>query len=242
MKPDGMRLMAGRWVWLVAGVVWLLGLSACLELAAVDPAAPAVGPTLYVIPAGERAVVQTVIDGDTIDVVLAGGVARVRYIGVDAPERDEPYYQEAREENRRLVEGQTVILVRDVSETDSFGRLLRYVYIQPGIFVNAELLRRGYARLVTFPPDVSQQTLFSDLQHQAREAGQGLWGLSDLAEEAEEAAPAGCLICNRNAYNCSDFRTQAEAQACFDFCWEQVGEDSHQLDGGGDGVVCEQLP
>lgn len=230
-----------RWMgWVV--LIGLVGVAACLEPLPLEPAATIVAPALFPVPAGERAVVQTVIDGDTIDVVRGGDVQRVRYIGVDTPERDEPYYWEAREENRRLVEGQEVILVRDVSETDSFDRLLRYVYIQPGIFVNAELLRQGYARLVTFPPDVAQQALFRDLQTEAREAERGLWGQSDVAGEAESAAPAGCAICNRNVYNCADFRTQAEAQACFDFCWEQVGADTHQLDGGGDGVVCEQLP
>jgi micrococcal nuclease len=68
-----------------------------------------------------------------------------------------------------------VILVKDVSETDRFGRLLRYVYLEDGTFVNAELVRQGYAVIATFPPDVRHQELFLELEREAREAGRGLW-------------------------------------------------------------------
>lgn len=56
------------------------------------------------------------------------------------------------------------------------------------------------------------------------------------------AAPEGCTVCTANVYNCSDFSTQAEAQACHDYCFEQVGYDVHQLDGDDDGEACESLP
>ncbi|MEM7118342.1 MAG: thermonuclease family protein [Chloroflexota bacterium] len=187
------------------------------------------------IPDGDRATVDFVIDGDTIEVLLDGELWRVRYIGVDTPERDEPFYEEATELNRRLVGGETVILVKDVSETDRFGRLLRYVYLEDGTFVNAELIRQGVARLVTFPPDVAFQEQFSALQVEARTSGAGLWGKSELG--------AGVVCdCSGNNYNCADFTKQSEAQACYDFCVSEVGEDIHHLDGGGDGLVCESLP
>ncbi|MCA9998255.1 MAG: thermonuclease family protein, partial [Anaerolineales bacterium] len=102
------------------------------------------------IPPGDRATVDFVIDGDTVDVLLGGESYRVRYIGVDTPERDEPFYAEATAANAALVDGAEVILVRDVSETDQYGRLLRYVYLPNGTFVNAELVAQGYARVVTF--------------------------------------------------------------------------------------------
>lgn len=54
--------------------------------------------------------------------------------------------------------------------------------------------------------------------------------------------PGGCSICSYDAYNCSDFSTQAEAQACFNYCWAQVGYDVHQLDADDNGVACESLP
>lgn len=188
-----------------------------------------------VIPEGERAEVDFVIDGDTIEVFLDGQEYRVRYIGVDTPERDEPYYEEATNLNINLVGGETVILVKDVSETDRFGRLLRYVYLEDGTFVNAELIRQGMARLVTFPPDVAFQDEFLALQNEARSEGAGLWGFSELNSDA-------VCSCSSNNYNCADFSKQADAQACFNFCMDEVGEDIHHLDGGGDGLVCEALP
>ncbi len=94
---------------------------------------------------------------------------------MDTPERGDPFFDEATEANRALVEGQTVFLVKDVSETDRYGRLLRYVYLQDGTFVNAELVKQGFAVIATFPPDVRHQELFLTLQQEAREAGRGLW-------------------------------------------------------------------
>lgn len=119
--------------------------------------------------------VTRVIDGDTI--VIEGG-RRVRYIGINTPEthgKAQPFGQEATEANRALVEGKMVRLEKDVSETDKYGRLLRYVYVD-GTFVNAELVRQGYAQAVSYPPDVKYQDCFRALEREAREARRGLWG------------------------------------------------------------------
>src|SRR3954462_11402726 len=80
------------------------------------------------VPAGQAAQVTRVIDGDTIDVEMSGVSYRVRYIGMNTPERDEACYQEAKDANAVLVSGKTVTLVKDTSETDVYGRLLRYIY------------------------------------------------------------------------------------------------------------------
>jgi micrococcal nuclease len=101
---------------------------------------------------GETGRVTDVIDGDTIDVMLDGEVLRVRYVGVNTPERDETCYSEAVEANRALVENQTVRLVKDVSETDRYGRLLRYVYVGD-TFVNQQLVAEGFAEVVLYEPD-----------------------------------------------------------------------------------------
>jgi hypothetical protein len=82
---------------------------------------------------------------------------------------------EATAANKALVENKTVTLEKDVSETDKYGRLLRYVYVG-NIFVNAELVRQGYAQVSTYPPDVKYQSLFLQMQREARAAGRGLWG------------------------------------------------------------------
>jgi micrococcal nuclease len=123
--------------------------------------------------------VERVVDGDTI--VLAGG-ERVRYIGMDTPESVKPgtpvqcYAKAASRENERLVGGQRVRLVYDVERRDRYGRTLAYVYrASDGLFVNAELVRRGYARTLTIPPDVAHAATFRTLAEKARRAGRGLW-------------------------------------------------------------------
>ena len=142
------------------------------------PAPPPPGPTAppSALPAGAQpAEVVWVIDGDTIEVEIDGQEYRVRYIGIDTPERDMPYYEQATQANRQLVENQTILLVKDVSETDRFGRLLRYIYLPDGTFVNAQLVETGYAQAVTFPPDVAFADHFRQLQEEARQSGRGLW-------------------------------------------------------------------
>jgi len=124
--------------------------------------------------------VVRVIDGDTIVVVIDGLEYRVRYTGIDTPETVDPrkpvecYGREASHRNRELVEGRTVALEKDVSETDQYDRLLRYVWVD-GEMVNAVLVGEGYAMAVTYPPDVKYQKLLLELQRQALAEGRGLW-------------------------------------------------------------------
>ncbi len=122
-----------------------------------------------------QARVVRVIDGDTIE--IAGG-AHVRYIGIDTPEiysEVEFYGPEAKAKNIELVEGKLVTLEIDVSETDKYGRLLRYVYVD-GVFVNGELVRLGYARAVAYPPDTRYRWQLEQLEKEAKAAKRGIWG------------------------------------------------------------------
>ena len=123
----------------------------------------------------ETAVVVRVVDGDTIIVNLNGTEERLRYIGMDTPETDEPYFDQATEANRLLVDGQTVRLVRDVSDRDRYGRLLRYIYLSDGTFVNAELVRQGWARAAAYPPDTAHVDEFAQLEAEAYAARLGIW-------------------------------------------------------------------
>ena len=131
-----------------------------------------------------QASVVRVVDGDTIEVNIAGNSYRVRYIGIDTPETGQPGGEEATIVNAELVAGRTVYLEKDISETDRYGRLLRYVWVEEGM-VNALLVARGYAQVATYPPDVKYQQEFLELQRQAREAGLGLWGASQQAPVTE---------------------------------------------------------
>jgi micrococcal nuclease len=121
---------------------------------------------------GETGRVVTVIDGDTIDVVINGQERRVRYIGINTPERDELCYSEARAANAALVRDQVVTLVRDQSETDRFGRLLRYIYVGD-VLVNERLVAEGWAESVEYPPDTGQAANFRALEQAAARANLG---------------------------------------------------------------------
>ncbi len=126
---------------------------------------------------GENFLVTKVIDGDTIQ--LEDG-RKVRYIGIDAPESVDPkrklecFGREASERNKELVLNKRVQLVKDVSETDKYGRLLRYVYIN-NLFINDILVREGFANVSTYPPDIKFQKQFKKSQEEARSQNKGLW-------------------------------------------------------------------
>ena len=124
--------------------------------------------------------VVRVVDGDTIHVRLGERLEKVRYIGVDTPELhhptrgQEPGGRTAAAVNGLLVSGRRVRLELDAQSRDRFGRLLAYVWVD-ATMVNAELVRRGVAQVMTVPPNVRYQALFVRLQREAREAGRGLW-------------------------------------------------------------------
>ncbi len=105
---------------------------------------------------------------------------RVRYIGIDAPEmrgwdsKPDAFAEEAKALNTKLVMGKRVRLVRDESDTDRYGRLLRYVYVGD-VFVNAELVRAGLARAFDLWPDIKHAEQFLALEQEARQAQRGLW-------------------------------------------------------------------
>jgi len=125
-------------------------------------------------PASGTASVIRVTDGDTITI---GSGHRVRYIGIDAPEvypKVEAYGMEAWQANRKLVEGKEVRLDADVTQTDRYGRLLRYVYVDD-VFVNAELVRLGLVRVKAYPPNTKYQDFLEEVERQAKQAGRGIW-------------------------------------------------------------------
>ncbi len=135
--------------------------------------------------------VQRIIDGDTF--VLSNG-EKIRLIGIDTPEsRPNPKLyrdvkrtgqdinaiiamgKEATKFTRQLLEGKRVNLKFDISPRDRYGRLLAYAYLEDGTFVNAEIIKAGYAQVMTVPPNVKYQELFLKLQKEAREKQKGLW-------------------------------------------------------------------
>lgn len=141
------------------------------------PNAPASNPGLR-LPVeprvlGAMEVVREAVDGDTI--VLGGG-NHVRLIGVNCPEHDEPFFREATDLTARMVVGHRVALEFDAERNDTYGRVLAYVYCE-GVFLNAELLRQGYATFYDWPPNDRYRDGLLDCQRQARAAGLGIWNL-----------------------------------------------------------------
>ncbi len=129
---------------------------------------------------GEQEVyrVSRVVDGDTIE--LEDG-RKVRYIGINTPETVDPrrkvecFGKEASAFNANLVGGKIVRLEKDVSETDKYGRLLRFVYLEDGTFVNEMLVREGYAYASAYTPDITRKEFFAEAEKSARENKRGLW-------------------------------------------------------------------
>lgn len=123
----------------------------------------------------QRGTVTNTIDGDTIDVRLEdGNEYSVRYIGIDAPENDRPYFDEARNANSDMVLQKEVILIKDESEVDQYERLLRYVIVDY-LFVNLEMVRGGFAQTENYPPDEACAEAFTGAERAARDAFIGMW-------------------------------------------------------------------
>lgn len=178
-RPEMRSLSAGprgsvrlAW-WLAAGLVCGLGWSSVVwSRSAPEPAK------------SQQARVSHVIDGDTIELTTG---QRVRYVGIDTPERfvlresgwvlrPEPFAEEARAYNREAVEGRTVRLEFDVERRDRFHRCLAYVY-RGERFINAELVQQGLATVKPIPPNTRHARLFRRLERDAREDHRGLWAV-----------------------------------------------------------------
>jgi micrococcal nuclease len=243
------------------GAAVLVGLAACTagadppvsvttpspapEAAPTATASPSAPPT----PAGETANVTRVIDGDTIEVSVAGRTHRLRYIGIDTPERGACFFDAATERNRRLVGGRTVRLERDVSETDRYGRLLRYVYAGE-TFVNAALVREGFANASTYPPDVAHAEEFVRWQAEARKAQRGLWAPTACAPAVRLVTAAPVPVPTSGACHPSypdfcipppppDLDCPEIGRKDFTVRWDVPSPDPHGFDRDRDGVGCE---
>ncbi len=200
------------------------------------------------IPTGtlrQAASVASVTDGDTIRVDVEGVNHPLRYIEMDTPEPAESYGSIATAANQVLVEGKTVLLVKDVSETDVYDRLLRYV-IADGVFVNYELVRNGHARAANYPPDSSCVLTFATAERHAREEGQGMWAATPTPKpqptatykpaptqrsgDCDPAYPTVCIPSPPPDLDCKDIPYRR---------FRVLPPDPHRFDGDHDGVGCE---
>lgn len=205
-------------------------------------ASPSPSPTRS-RPPRPTAVVARVIDGDTIEVTLGARTVDVRLIGVDTPETVDPgspvecYGKAASDFTQRALEGQSVRLEYDVERLDQYGRTLAYVWHEGKLF-NEVLVHRGYADVLTIPPNVRYEDRFVQAYREARAAERGLWG--ECLEPAptpppscDPSYPRRCIPPPPPDLDCADVGAQSFAV---------TGSDPHGFDGDGDGVGCEPAP
>ena len=213
--------------------------------------------------------VVKVVDGDTVTININGKNTTLRLIGLDTPETVDPrrtvqcFGKEASDEAKKLMQGQSVRIELDESQGtyDKYGRTLAYVYVpadsrQEGIMVNQYMIAEGFGHEYTYNLPYKYQAQFKTAQKSAQEQKRGLWAdsvcganVSMNVEKSTNAAAVSTFVptagttydCSHNSYNCSNFKSQAEAQYVFDLCGGS-GNDVHKLDSDGDRRVCESLP
>ncbi len=243
-------------------VVLVLSAGLASQWAAPISVVGATPPASYhAIPAGTtEATVVSVSDGDTVRVEIDGQPHTVRLILIDTPETRKPnspvecFGPEATARTKAMLpKGRTVYLEKDVSETDRYGRLLRYVWFagQDGraYLANELLVREGYAALYTYPPDVKYAERIRAAQEAAVAEEAGLWeecGGTDTPLGSEPpptppAAPTVSVPTGGADRDCGDFGTQTEAQAFYEAAGGPAA-DPHRLDSDGNGRACESLP
>jgi len=157
--------------------------TAPLEASSATPSATPTGaPAAPTVP-GLAATVRQVVDGDTIEIAVAGEVDTVRLIGIDTPEKTgglrpaECFGDEASAFAGQVMPvGSTVRLVRDSEARDQYDRLLAYVYRDDGTFVNLALVDTGYATAYPFEPNTTFAEEFRAAEERARRLHLGLWG------------------------------------------------------------------
>jgi micrococcal nuclease len=127
--------------------------------------------------------IKKFVDGDTfwINDGSSNGL-KIRLIGVDTPENKarfgkpkEYFGDEASAFTKKMLSGKKVRLEYDLDEFDSFGRTLAYVYLEDGTFLNEELIKQGFATIMTVQPNSKYADHFYKLQVEARENNRGLW-------------------------------------------------------------------
>lgn len=194
-----------------------------------------------------RAKVVRITDGDTIVVSIEGVEYKLRYIGMDAPEATNSGGSQSTYYNRQLLEGKTVTLVKDVSETDRYDRLLRYVFVG-NIFVNYEMVRAGYASSGSWPPDTSCDQVLTSAFNQAKANKIGLWAptvtplpyvpliiapkptSATAGGKCDPSYPTVCIPPPPPDLDCKDVPYKR---------FQVLSPDPHNFDADHDGIGCE---
>lgn len=199
----------------------------------------------------QEAEVIQVIDGDEIRVRIGEEEFIVRYIGILAPEITDSYGPESSNENIYQVFSKQVLLVRDVTDVDEEGRLIRYV-IQGDRLINHHMVIKGLAQAENTAPDTACSDLLQSAEAVAQQENAGLWGAApeptrtwaplwtETPDESTGGNGGGNPNCNCSGpdLDCGDFDSQAEAQICFLKCI--LDGDVFNLDPNDNGIACDE--
>ncbi|MFH0830071.1 MAG: thermonuclease family protein [Candidatus Aenigmatarchaeota archaeon] len=140
-----------------------------------------------------------VIDGDSIELP---DNTEVRLLGINTPERGQPYYQEAGDRLKELITGRNLTFEGDAQDKDQYGRLLRYVFAD-GLFVNLQLVKEGYASVYIIPPNMKYEAELKEAENEAKALELRLW-----------KQPSGEGVCDNRCIGISYFTWDAEGNDC----------------------------
>lgn len=157
------KIKSKKWILIVDGILILVSVIIGMAGKEKNSAAPEVSVT--------TSIVDYVVDGDTVE--LRSG-ERVRLIGINTPEMGQSYSVEAKNKLKELIEGKEVVLEKDITDKDQYGRLLRYIWLGDAL-INLNMVKLGYANSYTYPPDVKYQDQIVAAEKEAREKKIGLW-------------------------------------------------------------------
>ena len=177
-------------------------------------------------------------------------------IGIDSPETGECLNQESTNKMKELILNKSVKLEMDTTqgERDFYDRLLAYLFLEDGTFINKKMIKSGYAEEYTYDDSYKYKEEFKNAEIAAKENKRGMWA-NDVCntsneeennsvtpkQEEDQSQDGLSYDCSGNIYNCSDFSTHLEAQNVYEYCGG-VSNDIHRLDRDKDGKACESLP
>lgn len=123
-----------------------------------------------------------IIDGDTIEVAVPGGLEKVRLIGIDTPEKGQFLFEEAKKRLEELIGGREILLEADETDRDKYDRLLRYVFLNRTELVNTMLVREGLASVLIYPPDRKYEKELIEAETEAMDQNIGIWKYSGISD------------------------------------------------------------
>jgi len=162
--------------WIIAGILFLI---LVFKIISDNKKSAVVEESINVTPTAKQEIIELikVVDGDTIIVKINGREKSVRLIGIDTPEKDECFEKEATKKAKELMENKKIKLEADSSQDDNdkYGRLLRYIYLEDGTFVNEKLVEGGFGTEYTYKVKYKFQTEFREVEKLAKEKKIGIW-------------------------------------------------------------------